>query len=199
MVNGKMSIVAPISALFATALPVVVGIFTQGIPASIQFIGFGLAFLAVWLISQGDTWHRFHIDSLSNLYSPLLAGLGFGSYFILMHLAVRDISSTIWPMIACYSTGTLMVFIFVLLRRETFTVQRDAWGVVLVNAVFNVGGNLFYIWALKLGRLDISAVLSSLYPCGTIILAWLILKERILLSQGVGIIAALIATILFTV
>ena len=92
-----------------------------------------------------------------------------------------------------------MVFIFVLLRRETFTVQRDAWGVVLVNAVFNVGGNLFYIWALKLGRLDISAVLSSLYPCGTIILAWLILKERILLSQGVGIIAALIATILFTV
>ncbi len=61
-----------------------------------------------------------------------------------------------------------------------------------------LAGICFYIWALKFGRLDI-AVLSSLYPCGTIILAWLILKERILLSQGGGIIAALIASILFTV
>jgi len=61
-----------------------------------------------------------------------------------------------------------------------------------------LAGICFYIWALKFGRLDI-AVLISLYPCGIIILAWFILKERILLSQGGGIIAALIASILFTV
>ena len=72
-------------------------------------------------------------------------------------------------------------------------------GVVLVHVVFNIGGNLFYIMALKLGRLDISAVLSSLYPGGTVILARLILKERVTLTQWIGIIAALSAIILFTV
>lgn len=199
MVYGQMSIAAPISALFAAALPVVVGAFTQGLPAPVQFIGFGLALLAVWLISQGNSEHRFHIDRLSNMRLPLLAGLGFGSYFIFMHYAISGISSTIWPMIASYSTGTLMAFAFVLARRETFAVQRNAWGVVLVHVVFNVGGNLFYILALKSGRLDISAALSSLYPGGTVILAWLILKERISLTQWIGIIAALIAIILFTV
>jgi len=199
MTCGQMSIAAPVSGLFAATLPVVVGVFTQGFPAPIQFIGFGLALLAVWLISQGDTKHRFNIDRISNLRLPLLAGLGFGSYFIFMHYAIRGIESTIWPMIATYSTGTLMAFAFVLARRETFAVQRNAWGVVLVHVVFNVGGNLFYILALKSGRLDISAALSSLYPGVTVILAWLILKERISLTQCIGIFAALIAIILFTV
>jgi len=199
MAYGQMSIAAPVSALFAVALPVVVGAFTQGLPATIQFIGFGLALLAVWLISQGDSEHRFQIDRLSNMRLPLLAGLGFGSYFIFMHYAVSGISSTIWLMIASYSTGTLMMFAFVLVRRETFAIQRGAWGVILVHVVFNVGGNLFFILALKSGRLDISAVLGSLYPGGTVILAWLILKERISLTQWIGIIAALIAIIFFTV
>jgi uncharacterized membrane protein len=77
-------------------------------------------------------------------------------------------------------------------------VAEHSWVVVAVHVVFNVGGNLFYILALKSGRLDISAVLSSLYPVGTVILAWLILKERISLTQWFGIISAVFAIILFT-
>ena len=197
MACGQISIAAPVSALFAAALPVIVGIYTQGIPAPIQFIGFGLALLAVWLISEGG--QLLHIDRLFNLILPLLAGFGFGTYFIFMHYAVIGIPSTIWPMISSYSTGTLITFVFVIARRETFIVKRGAWGVILVNVVCNIGGNLFYILALKSGRLDISAVLSSLYPGGTVILAWLILKERISFPQWNGIIAALVAIILFAV
>jgi uncharacterized membrane protein len=115
-----------------------------------------------------------------------------------MHYAVRGISSTFWPLIASRAAGTLMVCAFVLARRESFIVQREAWGIVLINAVLDVGGNFFYVLALKSGRLDISAILSSLYPGGTVILAWLILKERISLPQWFGIVAALITIILFT-
>lgn len=197
MASGQISIAAPVSALFAAALPVFVGIYTQGPPAPIQFIGFGLALLAVWLISQGEQ-QRLHIDRLFNLILPLLAGCGFGSYFIFMHYAVIGMSSSIWPMIASYSTGTLMTLVLVVARRETFIVKPDAWIVIAVNVVCNIGGNLFYILALKSGRLDISAVLSSLYPGGTVILARLILKERISFRQWIGIIASLIAIILFT-
>jgi len=198
MARGQMSIAAPVSALFAAALPVIVGVFTQGFPTLIQFLGFGLALLAVWLISQSDAANRFHVDRLSDLRLPLLAGLGFGSYFIIMHYATEGISATVWPMIASRSAATLMLLALVLIRRESFSVQRDAWGVVLVNAMLDVGGNFFYLLALQYGRLDISAILSSLYPGATVILAWVFLKERITRTQWTGILTALMAIVLFT-
>jgi len=198
MAHGQMSIAAPVSALFAAAIPVIVGMFIQGLPGTVQFIGFGLALLAVWLISQGDSTNRFHLDRLSDLRLPFLAGLGFGSYFIIMHYATEGISSTIWPIIVSRFAATLMLFVIVLARRESFVVQRDAWGLLLINATFDVGGNIFYLLALKSGRLDISAILSSLYPGTTVLLAWIILKERISRSQWAGIVVALMAIALFT-
>ena len=199
MTCGQMSVAAPVSALFAAVLPIVVGIFLQGLPGQLQFVGFGFALLAVWLISLGDTKLPFHFDRLSNLRLPVLAGIGFGCYFIVMHYATNGSTSVIWLMISSYVTGTLVTFFFVKIRRETFSVQRVAMGAVLVHVGFNIGGNFFYLQALKSGRLDISSALSSLYPGGTVILAWLILKERIFIRQWFGIISALIAIIFFTV
>jgi drug/metabolite transporter (DMT)-like permease len=198
LARGQMSIAAPISALFAALLPVLVSALTQGLPTLLQFTGFGLALSAVWLISQGDAAHRFHLDRLSDLRLPLLAGLGFGSYFILMDYATEGVSSTLWPMIASRIAGTLMLLVFVLAQRQGFGVPRAAWGVVIVNGLLDVGGNFFYILALRAGRLDISAVLSSLYPGATVILAWVFLKERISRPQWVGIFIALVAIALFS-
>lgn len=197
MAKGLMSVAAPVSALLAAALPVVVGAFTQGLPSFVQFIGFGLALLAVWLISQGNEL-RFHIDHLSDLKIPLLAGFGFGLYFVLMHYATEGVSSIVWPMVASRSIGTLMMLVIVLIRRESFSVPRDAWVVVPLNGVLDVGGNLFYILAIQTGRLDISAILSSLYPGATVVLAWLLLRERISKWQALGIGLAIVAIILFT-
>jgi uncharacterized membrane protein len=199
MVHGQMSIAAPVSALFAAVLPVIISIFAEGVPTLIQFIGFGLALTAVWLISQGDSSHRFHIERLSDLRLPLLAGLGFGSYFILMHYATRGTSSTILPMIASRSAGTLMLFVFMLVRRESFSIAGTALGMVSANAILDVGGNFFYLLALQTGRLDVSAVLSSLYPGGTVILAWIFLKERVTRPQWAGILIALVAIAFFAV
>lgn len=199
MAKGQMSIAAPVSALFAAALPVLVSALTVGLPTYTQFIGFAFALIAVWLISQGDTIHRFHLEHLSDLRLPLLAGLGFGSYFILMHYATEGISSTFWPMIASRAAGTLMLLVFVLRQRQSFVIQRDAWGVIFANAILDVSGNFFYLLALRAGRLDISAVLSSLYPGATVILAWIFLKERIARPQWAGILIALAAIALFSV
>ena len=199
MTCGKMSIAAPVSALFAAVLPIVVGIISQGLPAWLQLLGFGFALLAVWLISLGDSKQAFHIDRLSSLRLPVIAGIGFGCYFIAMHYAIGGNASVIWLIIAYYAAGTLMAFVFVTSRRETFSVQRNALGVVLAHVAFNVGGNMFYLQALKSGRLDISSALAALYPGATVILAWLVLKERICFKQWIGIVAALIAIILFTV
>ncbi|NWG07182.1 MAG: DMT family transporter [Chloroflexi bacterium] len=198
MAKGQMSIAAPVSALFAAALPVLVSAFTEGLPTLVQFIGFGLALSAVWLISQGDASHRLHLERLSDLRLPLLAGLGFGSYFILIHYATDGITSTFYPMIASRTAGTIMLFGFVLALRQGFGVPREAWGVVFANGMLDVGGNFFYLLALRTGRLDISAILSSLYPGATVILAWVFLKEKISRSQWMGILLALAAIALFS-
>jgi drug/metabolite transporter (DMT)-like permease len=193
---GQMSIAAPVSALFAALLPVMYGALTEGLPSTIQFIGFGLALAAVWLISQGNG--GFHVSRFSDLKFPILAGVGFGCYFIFIHNAAGEPDSLLWPMIISRLAGTVMLFFIVLARRESFPVPRDAWGVVLINAVLDLGGNFFYILASKAGRLDIAAILSSLYPGATVILAWLILKERISRVQVTGIVLAFAAIFLFT-
>jgi len=194
---GQMSIAAPVSALFAALLPVIFGAITEGLPSAIQLIGFVLALAAIWLISQGDG--KFHISRLSDLRFPILAGVGFGSYFIFIHNAAGDPNSFLWPMIISRAAGTVLVFFIVFARRETFVVPHDTWGVVLLNATFDLTGNFFYILASKSGRLDIAAVLSSLYPGSTVILAWLLLKEHLSRMQLVGILLALVAIFLFTI
>ncbi len=198
MTKGQMSIAAPVSALFAAVLPVVVGAITEGLPNGLQVIGFGIALMAVWMISSGNQTERFRLEHLMDLRLPILAGVGFGSYFIFVHMATQQTDAVLWTMVASRLAGTLLVFVVVVMRHEPLGVPRNAWRVVLFNATLDVGGNFFYILASRAGRLDIAAVLSSLYPGSTVLLAWIVLKERISFKQWIGIAAALTAIILFT-
>jgi len=93
----------------------------------------------------------------------------------------------------------LLVLAFVLVRREPLSVPPAAWSLVFINATLDLAGNFFYILASKAGRLDIAAVLSSLYPGATVVLAWLLLKEHISRWQLVGIVLALGAIVLFAI
>jgi drug/metabolite transporter (DMT)-like permease len=196
LAKGQMSIAAPVSALSAALLPVFVGAMTEGLPKWSQMFGFGLALLAIWLISSGNG--NFRLENLADLRLPILAGIGFGSYFIFIHYATQQTDTVFWPMVASRLAGTVLLLLVVLARRESLAVPRDAWTVVFFNATLDVGGNFFYILASRLGRLDVAAVLSSLYPGSTVLLAWILLKEHISFQQWIGIAAALIAIILFT-
>ncbi|MFH1185957.1 MAG: DMT family transporter [Chloroflexota bacterium] len=193
---GTMSIAAPVSALMAVILPVVVGSFTEGIPGGLTLMGFALALMAVWFVSQNQEGPPNLLAHLSDLRLPLFAGVGFGCYFVLMHSAARD--STFWPMVASRGAGLTVIALFMLLRRDSVRLPRSVWPIIALNGILDVGGNAFYILAGHTGRLDVSAVLSSLYPGATVILAWFILKERLSKTQWFGIGAALVAIVLFT-
>ena len=198
LTKGQMSIAAPVSALFAAVLPVIVGAITEGLPNLIQVIGFGIALMAVWLISSGNQMEGFRLTHLADLRLPILAGFGFGSYFIFIHYATQETDTILWPMLASRVAGTLLLFVVVMARREPLAVPSHAWTVVLFNATLDLGGNFFYILASRSGRLDVAAVLSSLYPGATVLLAWLVLKERIAWKQWLGIGSALFSIVLFT-
>jgi drug/metabolite transporter (DMT)-like permease len=198
MTLGLMSIAAPVSALLAAMLPVIVDLFREGLPKWTTFIGFGFALLAVWLISQGQGGVTDILAHLSDLKLPLIAGLGFGSYFVLMHAATRT-GATLWPMVASRSGGMLLIVGYILITRTSWKVEdSSAWSTISLNGLLDVCGNGFFILAGQSGRLDVAAVLSSLFPGATVMLAFIFLKERLARTQWIGIAAALTAIALMT-
>jgi drug/metabolite transporter (DMT)-like permease len=195
--EGKMSIAGPISALMATLLPVIAAAFTEGLTGIAKYIGFTLALLAIWLVSRHeDSPKEWHLH-LADLRLPLLAGACFGAYFILMNRGSQE--ATLWPIIAGRAAGTLLVFFFAAARGQIGFPAARAWPLVALNAVGDVGGNIFFVLAGQAGRLDVASVVSSLYPGMTVLLAATILHERLTRSQWIGVALALAAIVLMTV
>jgi drug/metabolite transporter (DMT)-like permease len=201
LADGQMTIAAPVSALFAALIPVIFGFFTLGAPSPATMIGFGLAFLAVWLISQtdGSNW-RFPLRGLrrfTNLRLPLLSGLFFGLYFIVIHRAT--LNAFFWPLVMARFAGFAAFGLYALVTRQPALPPRDVWGFCLINGVIDIGGNAFYILSAHAGRIDVAAVLGALYPASTVLLAWIFLGEKLSLVQTFGVLLAFIAILLFTV
>ncbi len=194
--RGQMSLAAPASALTAACLPVVVGMVTDGFQSPSVLGGFGFAFLAIWLISHFGKTDQATIR-WRDLALPLVSGIGFGSYFVFMHIGSQ--SALYWPLCAARLGGTVALFGVNLGVRERKIPDRSVWPLVILNTVLDIGGSLFYIIAGQIGRMDISAVLASLYSGATVLFAWLILKEKINRQQAVGIGFALLAVILMTI
>jgi drug/metabolite transporter (DMT)-like permease len=195
LARGNMGVVAPMSAVIGAVLPILASSVKEGLPGTSQMIGFGLALLAAWILSstEDDSTLR-----LKELYLPLMAGMGFGLFFILIDQA--DSGAVFWPLIAARCTSVTFLFFVLLFKNKEIRVHGNGPAVLIIlSGIFDAGGNAFFVQAAILGRLDISAVLSSLYPAATVLLAWVILKERLEKRQWVGILAALIALILISV
>jgi drug/metabolite transporter (DMT)-like permease len=196
MTKGLMSIATPVSALLAALLPVVIGSILEDPPGFLVILGFVFALAAVWLISQSQDGARDLLAHLADLRLPLLAGIGFGLYFVLMHSATRH--ATYWPMVASRTGGILILILYMTLSRQSWTPSQSAYSMIVLNGLLDIGGNLFFVLAGQAGRLDIASVLSSLYPGSTVLLAWIFLRERLSRTQWVGILAAFVAIVLFT-
>ena len=164
------------------------------IGAGSSLIGFVLAFTAVWFISQtGSTDWRV---SFADLRLPLFSGLFFGLYFLVIHRAT--LNAFFWPLAAARFSGLVIFGLYALITRQPAMPPRDIWGLSLINGVIDIGGNAFYVLAAQTGRIDVAAVLGSLYPASTVVLAWIILKERLTWLQIFGVLLAFIAIVLFT-
>ena len=195
LAEGSMTIAAPISALLAAVIPVLVGSLTQGLPKPVTFLGFVLALVSIWVISQNGESRDLRLN-LQTLRLPFLAGLFFGLYFVMIHQATRQ--DFFWPLVSARLAGTLVMSVYALIVRGPLLPARPLWGLVALGGVLDVTGNAFYVLASRVGRLDVAAVLGSLYPASTVLLAWLILKERLTSLQLIGVLLAFAAIVLLT-
>ncbi len=189
---GHMGITAPIAGVITAALPVIFTAISRGFPDMLTLVGFAIGLVAVWLVAQSPT--SGHIDRRAILL-PIVAGTGFGIAFLFFVRGSEN--ATFFPLAAARATTVTLTTLFVLITRKPFTIaSRRAVPLIIFGGMLDSGGNAFFVTAAHLGRPDVAAVLSSMYPAATIALAAILLKERIRRIQWVGIVAALVAIVL---
>ncbi len=217
---GAMGLTAAVSGVVTAALPVAWAFSTEGLPRAPQITGFVLAAVAIWAIASAPQKEiATDTDSHARLRQGLLlgavAGISFGALLILLKLAAAH-GGLLWPL-ACARMASSCLAVTVTLfglrtarRRKTGAAaeleprsgrRRAGWSALALagaTGVMDASGNTFYTLATQLGRLDIAAVLGSLYPASTILLAALLLKERTTRLQTAGMVLALVAVVLIS-
>ncbi len=191
--QGRMGIVSPVSAVLSSALPVIFAALTKGLPRELQLAGFGVALVGLWLLARPERV----VGRPKGLGMAILAGIGFGGFFIGLGQVGKE--AVFWPLAAGRAASIIAMLIFMLVTRRKVKPQRSALGFYLLTGVLDVSGNLFFLLATQLGRLDVTAVLGSFYPAVTAFVAWWAIKERLTRLQVIGIGAAVMAIVMITV
>jgi drug/metabolite transporter (DMT)-like permease len=184
--QGNMGLAAPVSAVLGAALPVVFGMFTEGLPRAVPIAGFLLALAGIWLISRPEDGKR-----PEGLALAMVAGLGFALFFIFVKQAGNG--SALWIAAASRASSLMMTGMITLVGRKFSPTYPRGFGLALLAGCIDVTGTFFFVRASQTGRLDTAVILSSLYPAVTVLLARLLLKEHFTRWKTVGMIAALVA------
>lgn len=197
LARGAMGASAAVSGLLAAAIPATVAMVQQGSPGGRPLVGFLVAGVAIWLIAAGDAAK----EETSTTVLALLAGTGFGIYFVALKMA--NPAGVIWPMatarMGSLTTCSVLALAVMLFgakgsNEARFNARAVRWA--LSTALLDTSGNLMFVAATRAGRLDVAAVLASLYPASTIALAALTLGERPTRRQGLGMLTAAAAVVL---
>jgi len=180
-----MSIVAPIAGISA-AVPVVFGIATGDRPSLWQWLGIAAALGGVFLASR-EPGRRGKVAAGVGL--ALLAAIGFGGYFPPMHAAGN--ADFWWAALIFRMTSASVILAAVAIRRPSLAIEPIQVPLLVLIGIGDMLGNLLFAAASTSGLVSITSVLASLYPIVTVVLARLVLKERVARSQEAGIVLTL--------
>ena len=191
LASGRMGLVAPLSAVVTAVLPMTYSFLVEGLPTMLQMVGLVTAMAAVWLLSSPGG--KLSIQK-GEIRLSLLAGLGFGLFFILMDHASGQ--AILWPLLASKIGGITVMLIVLAVSRQLAVPPKGQVGFIALAGILDMTGTAAFVLAAHVGRLDISTVLASLYPASTIMLAWLVFRERLGRRQWLGVATASVALVL---
>jgi len=194
LVLGRMGIVAPLSAVLTALVPMGYAAFFQALPSMGQLLGLFLVLVAVWMLSS-STNNNLKMTRLELVVS-LAAGLGFGFFFVFIDQA--NDHAIFWPLVAARLASVSTLICITLLGKKRATPLRGQWIFIILCGLLDACGNALFSMSSNLGRLDIAAVLGSLYPIATVALAWFFLSERLDRQQWAGVALAFVALFFIT-
>jgi drug/metabolite transporter (DMT)-like permease len=208
---GRMALVAPTTAVVGAAVPVVAGLALGERPSVWALVGIGLAIVAVALVSLSperavqpagvlvavdahDADVRPERVSRPGLVEALVAGVVFGLFFVFLNQAGpggEGASGPLWPLLAVTAASMLPLGAVVAVRRRSLRPQPGSIPAIVASGVLGSAGSLLFLLAAQRGLLSLAAVLASLSPAGTVLLARVVLDERLHAPQIVGLVLAI--------
>lgn len=185
LATGAMTVVAPLTAVMSAIVPVVGGIAFGERPSVLALAGVALAVVAVVLVSAEHG--RLPTPAMLRgraIAGPLLAGAGFGLLFVLLSRAAPD--TGFWPLLGARAASLTLFAVVALVARRSLVPRAAPPALVVASGVGDMTANLLFVVASRLGLLSIVGVLLALYPAATVLLAMLLLRERLHPVQVAG-------------
>lgn len=196
LANGAMTVVAPITGVVAAGVPVVVGLILGERPGVLALVGIGTAVLAVALV--GGAVGVPHVPTPARLVMiALVSGAGFGMLFV-CYSRTGD-GSGLWPLLAARTTSLPLLLLAFAVRRPHWSMPAVAAWLAVAVGILATTANASYLAATRRGLLSVVAVVASMYPASTVLLATVLDGERLRRPQLVGIVLVVAALILVTV
>jgi drug/metabolite transporter (DMT)-like permease len=192
---GTMAVVAPTTAVCAVTIPVVVSVFLGERPAPLAVLGIVLGVASIVLVSKQTT----QVGGESAKYSKgvgtaLASGVAIGFFFLA--LAQTRTEAGMWPLVASRSLSVLLFGVAAIAGRSAIRMPVPVLGLAILCGFIDMLANALYLLAARVGPLSIVVTLSSLYPASTVLLARVVLGERLNLWQVSGVGCALAAVVL---
>jgi drug/metabolite transporter (DMT)-like permease len=203
---GTMAVVAPTTAVCAVVIPVMAGVLGGDRLAPMTMSGIGLAVLAIVLVSRETSRMppgsaRLPGTVMSRLFSlprgvgiAFASGVAIGLFFLA--LARTSPAAGMWPLVASRVISLILFAVIGVVTGQPLLVSRPVARVAIGAGVIDIVANAFYLVATRYGTLSVVVTLASLYPASTVILARVVLRERLNNWQVVGVVCALGAIVL---
>lgn len=199
---GPISVVSPLTAVLVAALPIGVGLTMGERPGLIAAVGTGVALVAVVLVSreaadeplargdsntdEDDHTHRF---TKTVGWLTVGSGIGFGLNFVLIDQAPHE--AGLWPLVFARVAATVLVVTIAAISGELRVPTGVPLKLAVLAGVLDTGANVAMLLALQSSLLSLSGVLMALYPAATVLLAIVVLRERVTRWQALGMVLAL--------
>ena len=187
---GRMGIVAPITGVLAAVIPVAAGFVLEGIPSWLVVAGIGVAIAAVILVSRvADEG-----GGRAGLTEALVAGTAIGAFGVV--IAQIGDGFVFSSLTVIRGVQAVLVTGIVVATSAAWGLPRPTLRLVIAVGGLDMLGNAFFLLGVQSGALAVASVLSALYPVTTVILAAIVLRERVTRDHTVGIVLAALAIVL---
>ena len=193
---GVMAVVAPTTAVCAVVIPVFVSVALGERLAVTTFGGIALAIAAIVLVShsgEGAPGHRTDADERrkKSFVLAMLSGVAIGLFFVALARTGRE--AGLWPLVAARSASVILFAVMAFFTSQSLRIPAGILAIVVAAGALDMLANVLYLLASRVGPLSVVVTLTSLYPASTVLLARLVLHERVSPRQWVGVACALIA------
>ena len=183
--KGIVAIVSPTAALLSAVIPLVAGLILGDKPGLLSLIGMGLCVPAIILLASSSSHAGTDKQrTKSSLSHGFVAGIFFGLFYVA--ISRPGVHSGFWPLVAARSASITMALVVMLAKREHLVLNKGSLIPAMLAGILDMVANILFVLASSSGMLSIVAMIVSLYPVPTVLMARIVFKERITPARGIG-------------